>query len=483
MESPLVSDNINSDFEENAGNHTVESMTMFDHVFKKEAFWTKHRSFLCAVGGLLVGCFVTVGFCYLFFNLGTKQNNENIQSSVGAITLDENRIARVIEDVNKTKEDLMVIEDMRKELVNYLTDIKNTSLKGLLTLETSFNSTMQLLNIIRLTSEQDLSIIIETRKQMSELHSELINKSRNERTNMIESRNKMSEFRSEMQNRNLNETRILQQWRNETQIQYQNFRRKSQQDLMSFQNMRNDISKVLAASNMCVRNETFNMTEPTQPTYISGTMQDCLAWKQNSKWTDGVYSVSPDDADILDVYCDMTTDGGGWVVFQRRYDGSENFLRGWQAYEDGFGELNEEFWIGNKNLHILTQVPTELRIDLMAWDNEKRYAKYSTFVIGDAESKYTLSVGRFSGDSGDGLNYHHGLKFSTFDQDNTKTGSKCAARNKGAWWYDDCSFSSLNGEYLKTNGRADQNMGINWEKFKGDHYSLKSASMMLRRKI
>ncbi|XP_071138527.1 ficolin-2-like [Mytilus edulis] len=169
-------------------------------------------------------------------------------------------------------------------------------------------------------------------------------------------------------------------------------------------------------------------------------------------------------------------------VFQRRSDGSENFFRDWQAYEDGFGTILGEFWIGNKYLHILTQVPTELRIDLEAWDGQKRYAKYSSFVIGDADSKYTLSVDGFGGNAGDGLAYHHGLKFSTHDQDNTQTSTTCAATNKGAWWYKACSHSSLNGEYLKTNGRADQNMGINWEKFKGDRYSLKGSSMMLRRK-
>ena len=55
---------------------------------------------------------------------------------------------------------------------------------------------------------------------------------------------------------------------------------------------------------------------------------------------------------------------------------------------------------GNKKLHVLTQEPTELRVDVMAWDNEKRYAKYSTFRLGDASSKYTLYVDGYSGDAG-----------------------------------------------------------------------------------
>lgn len=60
----------------------------------------------------------------------------------------------------------------------------------------------------------------------------------------------------------------------------------------------------------------------------------------------------------------------------------------------------KSFVSGNKYLHILTQVPTELRIDLKAWDRQTRYAEYSTFVIGDAESNYTLSIDGYHGDAG-----------------------------------------------------------------------------------
>ena len=51
----------------------------------------------------------------------------------------------------------------------------------------------------------------------------------------------------------------------------------------------------------------------------------------------------------IDARCDMDTDGGGWLVIQRRVSGgTENFFRGWSDYEDGFGDLNGEFWYGLK---------------------------------------------------------------------------------------------------------------------------------------
>lgn len=39
-------------------------------------------------------------------------------------------------------------------------------------------------------------------------------------------------------------------------------------------------------------------------------------------------------------------------MFQRRKDGSENFERTWIEYENGFGNLRGEFWLG-KNPYVL----------------------------------------------------------------------------------------------------------------------------------
>ena len=72
------------------------------------------------------------------------------------------------------------------------------------------------------------------------------------------------------------------------------------------------------------------------------------------------------------------------------------------------------------------------------------------------------------------------MKFSTKDRDNDlKTGRSCDQDFNGAWWYNSCHDSNLNGRYLagRHTSRAD---GVNWYHWRGDYYSLKKAEMKIR---
>lgn len=57
--------------------------------------------------------------------------------------------------------------------------------------------------------------------------------------------------------------------------------------------------------------------------------------------------------------------------------------------------------LGNKFLHTLTSTGRiEMRVDIENFKSEKRYAKYSTFKVGDAASKYRLTVKGYTGNVG-----------------------------------------------------------------------------------
>ncbi|XP_078486797.1 ficolin-1-like [Ciona intestinalis] len=116
----------------------------------------------------------------------------------------------------------------------------------------------------------------------------------------------------------------------------------------------------------------------------------------------GLYNIyNPRNRQYLEVYCDQTTDGGGWLVFQRRTDGSENFYRTWEDYKEKFGNLSNEFWLGMENLHALLAIGNyELRIELKDCANVRKHAKYSVFSIGSEQQMYKLTVSGYSGNAG-----------------------------------------------------------------------------------
>ena len=158
------------------------------------------------------------------------------------------------------------------------------------------------------------------------------------------------------------------------------------------------------------------------------------------------------------VWCDMNN-GGGWTMFQRRRDGSENFYRGWMEYENGFRNVKGEHWLGLKKINCLTLVKgkTKLRIDLDDFAGHSKYACYDYFHVGTSSTNYRLTIGGYQnwgiGAAGDSMTRstgsNNGMQFTTRDRDNDIWGLNCAAHDRqGAWWYNNCGYSNLNGLYL-----------------------------------
>nr|KAG5689402.1 hypothetical protein BaRGS_017920 [Batillaria attramentaria] len=189
-------------------------------------------------------------------------------------------------------------------------------------------------------------------------------------------------------------------------------------------------------------------------------------------------------ADLIAVYCDQDTAGGGWAVIQRRKDGSVDFYRRWVEYEKGFGDVEGEFWLGLRNIYRLTSSQKySLRIDLEDWDGNTAYAEYRDFSISGPDDFYRLSIAGYSGTAGDEIIKHYNLnsmQFSTPDKDHdTWWNVNCAKDlHKAGWWFRQCATASLNGRYKAKGGRGED--GIVWNYFAPKWTSLKSAEMKIR---
>ena len=162
-----------------------------------------------------------------------------------------------------------------------------------------------------------------------------------------------------------------------------------------------------------------------------------------------------DCEEVAEGYCDAVTDGGGWLVVQRRQDGSVDFNRGWVDYEEGFGSLTGELWYGLHPLYCLTnQAQWKLRIDFTFTNGTKSYLSYSKFSVGPANNQYQLSISGFTGITTDpftGTYNINGMKFTTKDKDNDWWDKNCAVHNNdgnsGGWWYKSCSQIHFNRQY------------------------------------
>nr|XP_009666476.1 PREDICTED: ficolin-2-like [Struthio camelus australis] len=195
----------------------------------------------------------------------------------------------------------------------------------------------------------------------------------------------------------------------------------------------------------------------------------------------GWYTLYLPNCMAINVLCDMHTEGGGWIVFQRRIDGSVDFFRDWEEYKKGFGSHITDFWLGNEYIHLLSLFGTqELRIDLMDFDYKRTFAKYALFKVFSERENYKLSLGSFIlGTAGDSLSVHHMMPFSTKDRDQDPQSNQCATTYKGAWWFNDCLDSNLNGQYK--NGEHETFAdGIIWKADKGYYYSYKQTEMKFR---
>ena len=166
-------------------------------------------------------------------------------------------------------------------------------------------------------------------------------------------------------------------------------------------------------------------------------------------------------------YCDMETDGGGWLVIQRRDGGKRSFKKYWRQYKNGFGVVDRDFWIGLLTIQQFTQRTTaELRVDMKLANGTSIFAKYGFFYITHEDNQFMVRVGHYAEEStaGDGLGSMDGGRFSTSDKDYDYRGNRlsdCSDDHESGWWFnDDCNVTDLNGPYFDPDTKDP--MGVRW---------------------
>ncbi|XP_052217925.1 ficolin-2-like [Dreissena polymorpha] len=216
-------------------------------------------------------------------------------------------------------------------------------------------------------------------------------------------------------------------------------------------------------------------------------VKDCTELlNRDSTKLSGVHTIiTPVTHTKVQVLCDMEMDGGGWTVFQKRFNGSEDFYRNFSDYEEGFGTVYAEHWLGLKYIYEMTSHGSyQLRVDIVRSNGSSGYDVYGGFSL-QPGTNYTLNVGSritsngllnttlsFSDGSSSGKPV--GNAFTTYDHDVDRYPDNCAVKDQGGWWYNHCNdYINLNGLYRpgQISGR-----GMNYD----SDYGLAASTMMFK---
>jgi hypothetical protein len=228
------------------------------------------------------------------------------------------------------------------------------------------------------------------------------------------------------------------------------------------------------------------MMDEDLPVTCATDCADILARDASSE--SGVYHIYVNGQVLKQVWCDMDTDGGGWTVFLKRFDGSLDFYRDHATYKEGFGDVSGEHWLGLDTLHAITSTKNyQLRADISDWDDDTAYSLHESMLVDDETEDYKLTVGNFlEGNGGDYLLFNQGQRFSTFDRDvDSHNSANCAESFVGGWWYKDCTKCHVTAKYYIDGAYSSStNDGMQWRSWAkhldDKYYSMKSLEMKLR---
>ncbi len=228
--------------------------------------------------------------------------------------------------------------------------------------------------------------------------------------------------------------------------------------------------------------------------FLDVKLPSCKHIYDSGLQTSGLYKLNLNDGmGEFTVFCDMSLQGGGWTVFQRRVDNTTSFNKNRAEYEVGFGNFNGNFWLGLEYIRRMTNyngLTFEMHIGLQSYDtilSEYGYLRYPSFRLGSSSQNYQIIISDFDDTLSTALEAlhtpHNGSYFSTPDNDLDGHSSHCALDLSSGWWFDDinCGKSNLNGVYYNQRDHpTSTHDGIIWEGFEGSDKTLRTAVMAVR---
>ena len=175
-------------------------------------------------------------------------------------------------------------------------------------------------------------------------------------------------------------------------------------------------------------------------------LRECRDWYNVGARKTGVYQVNWMGRMKKNVRCNMELDGGGWTVFQRRYEPlSQDFDFNWNSYKHGFGDVFKEFWLGNDFIHEITSSkPHYFLMFGRKTNGERTFSKYGSFYIEKESQDYRIHfdetplTGVQSLAMSNPKGNVNGMKFSTKEHDNDLDSGMNCALSYNLFWFNRC---------------------------------------------